>query len=490
MQRFPVGLVLFAASTTLAQPVFVDRTAGLGLALDNGVAAWGDVNDDGWPDLCNAGAIWINRDGKSFERAAAPMTGLLADIDNDADADLVCFAPVSIFRNTAASPGDLPTFEPVTLPELPATSSVGAGVADFNTDGFLDVYVGGFESWEPPSTFPDLLLLSDGLGGFSLAKNVVEFRARGVTACDFDEDHDVDIYVSNYRLQPNVLWVNDGRGGMSNGAAEFNALATSEGFPGGHSIGACFADFDNDGHFDLFAGNFAHVDSRGDQPKSRFLRNLGPEHAWKFDDLHECGVWYQESYASPAAGDFDNDGLVDLFFTTVYADASFGRKNHPVLYRNASTREDGWKFVDVTEGSGLERLPPTYQAAWADFDRDGDLDLITSGRLFVNESPADRQWIEVRLMGNTGPGGRQAVGAQVRLTVSADHRPARQVEVGTGQGNANSPFLHFGLGERREAVSIEVVWPDGARQVEGPHEPERVVDVRRHAGQPAGAAHP
>ncbi|MCL4222338.1 MAG: VCBS repeat-containing protein [Phycisphaerales bacterium] len=487
MQRFSAGLVLSLASSALAQPVFVDRTADLGLTLDNGVAAWGDVNDDGWPDLCNAGAIWINREGKSFERAPAPTTGLLADIDADGDADLVCFAPVAIFRNTAAPPGDAPNFEPVALPELPATSSVGAAAADFNADGLLDVYIGGFEGGNPQATLPDLLLLSNGLGGFTLAMDIVEFRARGVTACDFDEDHDIDIYVSNYRLQPNVLWVNDGQGGMSNCAADFNVLATSEGFLGGHSIGACFADFDRDGHFDLFAGNFAHVDSRGDQPKSRFLRNLGPEHAWKFDDLHECGVWYQESYASPAAGDFDNDGLVDLLFTTVYADASFGRKNYPVLYRNQSTKEGGWKFVDVTEGSGLERLPPTYQAAWADFDRDGDLDLVTAGRLFVNQAPADRRWIEVRLVGDAGPGGRQAVGAQVRLIGSDDHRPARQVEIGTGQGNANSPFLHFGLGDCGEEVSIEVVWPDGNRQVEGPHHPNQLVTITRNS-RPESAA--
>lgn len=489
MHRNPVALGLFVAATASAQPQFSDRSPDLGLTLDNGVAAWGDVNDDGWPDLCNAGAIWINREGKSFERAAAPATGMLADIDNDGDADLVCFAPVAIYRNTADLPGDTPRFEPVTLPELPQTSSLGAAVADVNADGFLDVYIGGYESWDPPITFPDLLLLSDGSGGFRLAMNVAEFRARGVTACDFDEDHDVDIYVSNYRLQPNVLWINDGRGGMSNLAAGLNAIATSAGFRGGHSIGACFADFDNDGHFDLFAGNFAHVDSRGDQPKSRFLRNLGPDHDWKFEDLLECGVWYQESYASPAAADFDNDGRVDLYLTTVYANASFGKKNYPVLYRNESTA-DGWKFVDVTEGSGLEQLPPTYQAASADFDRDGDLDLVTAGRLYLNEAPAEHAWIGVRLIGDSGAGGRTAVGAQVRLTDLGRTSPARQVEIGTGQGNTNSPFLHFGLGESTGMVSMEVRWPDGTRQVSGPHQPGQIVVIQKQESGTGGQDRP
>ena len=60
-----------------------------------------------------------------------------------------------------------------------------------------------------------------------------------------------------------------------NSAVAFNAVATSPGFDGGHSIGSAWGDFDNDGNIDLFAGNFAHRDSRGDQPKSRFLKNLG-----------------------------------------------------------------------------------------------------------------------------------------------------------------------------------------------------------------------
>jgi hypothetical protein len=457
-----------------AQP-FVDRAADLGLALDNGPACWGDINADGWPDLSCAGAVWINREGKAFERADAPAAGLLADIDSDGDGDLVSFSPIAIFRNTADGPDATPAFEPVALPALPPTSSRGCAVGDFNRDGLLDAYFGGFESWEPQANYPDLLLLADGSGGYTLALAFADYRARGVTACDFDEDADPDIYVSNYRLMPNVLWVNDGRANLADRATDLNALATSEGFGGGHSIGACWGDFDNDGHLDLFAGNFAHVDSRGDQPKSRFLRSRGPTPApgadgatpppFSFDDLHECGVWYQESYASPAAADYDNDGDLDLYLTTVYADASFGKKNYPVLYRNDT--EPGaatWSFIDATDGSGLAQLPPTYQGAWADFDHDGDMDLVTAGKLFVNERPADAHWLELRLRADHTLANADAIGAQARITLPNARTLTRQVECGTGEGNANSPILHFGLGPHAGPVTVEIRWPDGSRQ--------------------------
>jgi hypothetical protein len=285
------------------------------------------------------------------------------------------------------------------------------------------------------------------------------FRARGVTACDFDEDGDLDIYVSNYRLQPNLLWLNRGSGEFQDVAADRNAVATSPGFAGGHSIGAAWGDFDNDGRFDLFAGNFAHVDNRGDQPKSRFLRNLGSTSGHKFEDRGPCGIHYQESYASPSAGDFDNDGNLDLFFTTVYGTASFGRKNNPVLFRNQTK----FAFADVTSLAGLEGLEPTYQASWADFDRDGDLDLVTAGRLFRNQA-SGHHWIELRVTGDGTKVNRSAIGTQVRINLG-DRILTRQVEAGTGEGNQSDLILHFGLGDHAAPVDVELTWPGGTRQI-------------------------
>ena len=433
-------------------PVFLDRTQALGLTIGGDGACWADFDGDGWPDLCAGGAAWRNEKGVRFTKIADTGPVVAADYDNDGRTDLFSWSPPRLWRNTGES------FEQAPLPELPKTVSRGACWGDFNGDGLVDIYMGGYEDWDAGITYPDLLLLNRGGKTFELAWTDATGRARGVTACDFDRNGTLDVYVSNYRLMPNLLWLNDGHGALRNVAAERNAVATSEGFGGGHSIGACWGDFDSDGELDLFAGNFAHVDSRGDQPKSRFLRNLGPTGGFKFEDKGTCGVFYQESYASPAAGDYDNDGDLDLLFTTVYADASFGRKNYPVLYRN-----DGvFAFADGTAAAGLSLLGATYQAAWADFDRDGDLDLVTAGKLFVNMGTANRS-LAVRLIGDGKTVNRSAIGAQVRVRIGAATR-TRQVEAGTGEGNQNDLTLHFGLGEHKGAVDLEVLWPHGKKQ--------------------------
>lgn len=458
-------LTLAAGSLAGALP-FTDRTADLCPGLGNGQACWADLNADGLTDLCAGGVAYTNNPGRAFTKLAEGLGAVVAaDYDNDGYTDLFSWSKLQVLHNDGGK-----GFTPLKLPELPKCVSRGACWGDFNGDGFADLYVGGYEDWDAGVTYPNMILRNEGGTSFRLIWTETRYRSRGVTACDFDEDGDLDIYVSDYRLQPNMLWVNDGKGNFTDEAADYGAIATSAGFEGGHSIGAAWGDFNNDGLFDLFAGNFAHVDSRGDQPKSRFLRNLGPGERYTFRDLGTCGIHYQESYASPAAGDYDNDGNLDLLFTTVYGTASFGRPNFPVLFRNLG----GVLVHDETEAAGLSGLAPTYQAAWADFDQDGDLDLCTAGKLFVNEGngggPAEARpvrggthWLEVRLQGDGKQVNRSAIGAQARVKLRS-HTLSRQVEAGTGEGNQNDLTLHFGLRVQERPVTLEIRWPGGKLQ--------------------------
>ena len=448
------ALLATLACAVPAQPQFQDKTAALGLALGTDQACWVDLDNDGFTDLCASGTAWRNERGQKFTKIAEVGLVVAADFDNDGFADLFSWNQLKLWHNEQGK-----GFKEAPLPTLPACVSRGACWGDFNGDGFVDIFVGGYEDWDKNITYPSLLLLNQKGKGFTLAWNDNKYRARGVTACDYDRSGSLDLYVSNYRLQPNRLWRNDGAAHFIDIAPDVQALATTPSFEGGHSIGASWADFDNDGHFDLFAGNFAHVDSRGDQPKSRFLRNLGPTGGYHFDDKGECGVFYQESYATPAAGDYDNDGNLDLLFTTVYGVASFSRPNFPVLYHN----QGNFHFTDTTAALGVSNLPPTYQAAWADFDNDGDLDFVCGGKLFVNPGTPNTHWLEVHLSSDSKRVNRSAIGTQVRIKLK-DKTLTRQVEAGTGEGNQNDLTLHFGLGAEKSPVSLEVLWPDGKVQ--------------------------
>ena len=155
----------------------------------------------------------------------------------------------------------------------------------------------------------------------------------------------------------------------------------------------------------------------------------------------------------------------------MYGTASFNKPNHPVLFRNTG----GFVFTNATDAATLTGLPPTYQAAWADFDNDGDLDLLTAGRLFVNQGSGHR-WLKVHLTGDGRAVNRSAIGAQVRIRLP-DRTLTRQVEAGTGEGNQNDLTLHFGLGQHSSAVDLEVFWPNGTGQTVRGVEPNRLCRV-------------
>jgi hypothetical protein len=164
------------------------------------------------------------------------------------------------------------------------------------------------------------------------------------------------------------------------------------------------------------------------------------------------GLAYQESYHSPTLADYDNDGDLDLYFTTIY----YTNEDHSVLYRN----DGNWQFTDVTAEVGLLHLRETTQAAWADFDNDGDLDLLSKGMIFVNGENSNH-WLKVRMVGGS-PVNRAAIGTQVRISLPGGAILSRQVEGGTNEYyQQNELTLHFGLGSHSGSVTLDVTWPDG-----------------------------
>jgi hypothetical protein len=450
-----------------ARPWFRDATKEYG-TIGGGPAALADLDGDGFPELICDGRIFKNDAGKRFidvtkeSGISGSGTACVADIDNDGKLDIYfCGGTGKLYRNL----GDL-RFEDWTnkIPPNKHARSQAAAFGDVDGDGHVDLYVTNYEDWKDNTyPYPDLLFRNRGGDkGFEPwweAKGDQVMPGRGVTFFDVDGDGKPEIYVSNYRLAPNFLWFFDAKTVLKDRAMELGAA----GKPGpkvtygngtvvaccGHTIGSCVADFDNDTHLDILVANFSHPPAF--QNRTQFLKNSGTP-KYRFEDKSETvKLRWQESYAVAAAGDVDNDGLVDFYLTTVYA----GDKS--VMYRNLGD----WKFVDATKESGVI-TETTYQATFADINGDGFLDMVAGGKVWINtlgEGVAKHNYLKIRLEGS-GKCNRAAIGSRVVVKTGAKTF-TRQVEAGTGSGSQNDLTLHFGFGAEKGPVDVSVHWAGG-----------------------------
>ena len=158
LARVACRFALVAWATLLAgsangQAVFQDKSAALKLQAPNAAGCWADLDNDGWVDLCVSGSVWKNEAGKGFRNVFAAGSSVAADFDNDGHIDLFSWSSLKLYRNLGAM-----KFEEVPLPTLPKTVSRGACWGDLNGDGFVDLFVGGYEDWNAGVTWPFLIL--------------------------------------------------------------------------------------------------------------------------------------------------------------------------------------------------------------------------------------------------------------------------------------------------------------------------------------------
>lgn len=428
-------------------PVFLDMTELLGpdSVLRGTRVSWCDYDRDGRPDLFAGSTLFRNTGGASFEDVTSQAGldgcrgngGVWGDIDHGGFPDLVTSGdPVQVFLNRNGVFEEATDGMGVGRTE---GSAEGVALVDWNADGWLDLYVASYEKGLGEGT-SDLFFLG-GREGFREAGDsigMVPFLGRalcgrGVSPCDFDRDGDMDIFVSNYRLQENLLWENE-NGRASGTALPRGVAGTNDGGWWGHTIGSAWGDFDNDGDWDLFCANLAHPRYIEFSDGSMLLENEGGT----FTDVRaEAGIRFEETHSSPVWGDFDNDGWLDLYVTSVYPD------RRSFLYRN---RGDG-TFEDVTWLSGA-RVLNGWGAASADFNTDGRLDLaVGSGDgpvLFMNTT-AGGSWVLVEVI---PPAGCNPSGIGCTVVLEQDGLLLlRQVEGGSGTSCQNGAVLHFGLPE-------------------------------------------
>ena len=427
-------------------------------------SAWGDYNNDDYPDMFGNNDLWTNNGDGTFTKTS-PFSNLesvsLGDWNNDGYLDVFCMqaphAPRLWTNNGNGSwSDDQSLFSAGTVPGICQASTWG----DFNGDGYLDVYSTGWLQYWDNGNGPievDVIYTSDGGTGWDHTWTSSPARmAKGVTNCDFDEDGDLDIYVSGYWLDPSPLWRNDGFDGYTGLTDVHVAYGVDDG--PGHTQGSCFADFDNDGHFDIFVANLAHPGN----PQARFMENQGgPD--FHFTNKGLCGITqnsptggHLEGLSSAAAADYDNDGDVDLLVTV-----SVG---YPTPYVELYRNNGDWTFTDVSGDVGLINEGANDRAAWGDYNGDGYLDLIANQQLWRNPAGSNH-WLKVKLIGGPHSDGlvnAAALGTQVRIAVPGLGTLTRQVEGNTGQlGMQNDQTLHFGLGSHTGAVDLEVSWPNG-----------------------------
>jgi hypothetical protein len=314
---------------------------------------------------------------------------------------------------------------------------------------------------------PNQLFRNNGDGTFTdvssqsgIAKHIG--KGMGVAIADYDDDGWMDVFVANDTL-PNFLFRNNGRGGFEEVALAAGVAVNDGGRPVS-GMGVDFRDTDNDGLPDLIV-------SALEGETFPFFRNLGK--GFFSDATWPSGLGAEtvkRSGWSLGLFDFNNDGWKDLF--TVNANVN----DNIELYNNQTYRQPnslfantGGAFVDVSRMAGDDfQIKRAHRgAAFADFDNDGRVDVVTTSlnepvELFHNESANDHHWLTIRLIGARG--NRDGIGAKIKLVTADGRVQHNQVTSSVGYASSSDVRAHFGLGRAKTVKLIEIRWPSSAVQ--------------------------
>lgn len=514
------------ARKAAAFPRYLNVAGNVGLA-DNGLAGGvsiADFNGDGFLDVfktswgLNDQVRLFLADGKGgfVDRTKeAGLTGIVgglntvhADYDNDGFTDILIVRgawladagafPMSLLRNRGNG-----TFEDVTFAaglgsRHPRNS---AGWADFNLDGFVDLFVGNESNAATGGTSrPSELFLNNGDGTFTeVARRVgiqLDDFVKGVVWGDVNNDGLPDLYASVLGGD-NRLFLN--RGGRSPTDWRFEEVAaTAKVREPRMSFPVWFWDYDNDGWEDLLVlsydiGNGSLHDAvameyLGLTPGARVsdiqIRPIDQTRLYHndgkgaFTDVSaQAGLTGRAIFAMGSNfGDIDNDGWLDFYLGTGNPDLRSIIPNR--MFRGV----EGKRFEEITFEGGFGHLQKGHAPAFADFDRDGDQDVFSviggafqgdtfTSVLFENPGWPGRNWVTLELEGAARPGrapkgaNRSAIGARVHLVVAdssgATRNLHRTIRTG-GSFGSTSLELHVGLGPATQIKELHIRWPDAA----------------------------
>ena len=309
---------------------------------------------------------------------------------------------------------------------------------DYDNDGDLDLFIAFRDK-------PNRLFRNDG-GTFTdvtTASGIGDPRKTvGAVWFDIDGDGDLDLFVANQNGDTNGLFRND-EGRFVDVAREWGVEAprASEEFGG---VGATVADFDRDGRFDLFVANYG---------PSALYRN---DNGRRFVDVTKAaGLLFEGHATTPSWGDYDNDGLPDLYVAKFLVNVTHYRDH---LFHNGGTA-----FHDVLTPM-LDQHDASHGVQWVDFDGDGRLDLALTNNdpggghyLFRNTMPASSARRALLVDVVDAKGRRSLPGAEVRVYAAGTRRliSSGLVDTGGGYCSQNVMPVHVATADASH-VDIEV----------------------------------
>ena len=426
--------------------------------------SWGDYDNDRDIDLFVANQVTENNflyrnDGNgvfskitneaivndgSFSRSAS-----WGDYDGDGDLDLFV-ANITGENNFLYQNNGDGTFIQITTGAIvnDGGNSDGCSWGDYDNDGNIDLFVANSSSQN------NFLYHNNGDGTFTRITNGAIVSdggsSRAVNWIDYDNDGDLDLYVTNSFSGNEItfFYKNDGDGTFTKIS---NSVIVND---NGASSTSSWGDYDNDGDLDLFVGNWFG--------QNNFLyKNDGDGIFTKITqgDIVNDGGWTHSS----SWGDYDNDGDIDLF---VANSSTHENQFDNFLYQN----NGNGTFTRITAGQIATDTLNSSGCAWGDYDNDGDLDLFIGnhdeGNVLYQNNGNNNHWINILCIGRVS--NTSAIGAKVKIKAQINGTPLWQVQEIAGQTglwSQNSLNAEFGLGDATIIDSIKVEWPSGIVQM-------------------------
>lgn len=463
----------------------------------------------------------------------------VGDLNNDGRSDLLitCVGGDRLFQNLGDG-----KFQNVTIESGLDNIQWAASAAffDYDRDGWLDLFTSNYVDYKPghpciggsgrpdfcnPKIFPGTVhKLYRNTGGTAANKPAndetnaapspaatIHFEdvtvsagiatrrgaGLGVMAGDYNADHWPDIFVANDG-HDNFLWINQRDGTFRDEGVLYGVAYDTAGRPQG-SMGVALGDIDQNGAPDLFVTNL--------DGEPHVLYAFGPSGVTERSGATGIArISFPFTGFGTAMFDVENDGDLDLAVTNGRVRGQGRNVSHAKLNDVPDTVDPFWlnyrepNSLLLNDGNGLFETTPNERDSFAstfgvgralavgDLDNDGDLDILVvyldqPSRLYRNDSKQQGHWLSVRAV-EPKLGGRDAYGAEIRLTVG-ERRQLGFVQPGGSYLSSHDPRVHFGMGEASQFDSIEVTWNDGQKEMFTGGPADQFVILPRGGGKPS-----